>query len=62
MVIFAALNTYKQNFNVMALERLEKVCHPRLHPSPNEDPFIHVIQEDGSESIYITWQKIGKHI
>lgn len=50
-------STYKDNFNVVALERLEKVCNPIFQTSTDEDPFVEVIQKDGSESIYVTLKK-----
>lgn len=50
-------STYEDNFNVVALERLEKVCNPIFQTSTDEDPFVEVIQKDGSESIYVTLKK-----
>lgn len=47
-------STYEDNFNVVALERLEKVCNPIFQTSTNEDPFVEMIQKDGSKSIYVT--------
>lgn len=47
-------STYKDHFNVVALERPEKVHNPIFQTSSNEDPFVEVIQKDGSESIYVT--------
>lgn len=57
MLSLAALNTYKHHSEVAALERLEKVCHPSLQTTTNEDTIIDVIQKDGSKSIYVTWNK-----
>lgn len=37
-----ALNTYKHHFEVAALKRPEKVCHPRLQTTTNEDTIIDV--------------------
>lgn len=36
-------STYEDNFNVVALERLEKVCNPIFQTSTNEDSFVEVI-------------------
>lgn len=56
----APLDTYKDHFDVAALERLEKVCHPSLQTTTNDDTFIDVVQQDGSESIYVTWNPEGQ--
>lgn len=37
-------STYKDDFNVVALERLKKVCNPIFQTSTDEDPFVKVIQ------------------
>lgn len=50
-----ARSTYKHHSQVAALDRLEEVCHPRLQTATDEDAVIDVIQKDGSESIYVTW-------
>lgn len=41
-------STYEDNFNVVALERLDDVCNTIFQTSTNEDPFVEVIQKDGS--------------
>lgn len=47
-------STYKDHFNVVALERLKKVCNPTFQTCSNENPFVEVIQKDGSEGSYVT--------
>lgn len=47
-------STYEDDFNVVALERLEKVCNPIFQTSSDENPFVEVIQKDGSEGSYVT--------
>lgn len=47
-------STYVDHFNVVALERLEKVCNPVFQTSSDEDPFVKVVQKDGSESMCVT--------
>lgn len=47
-------STYEDHFNVVALERLEKVCNPIFQTCSDENPFVEVIQKDGSEGSYVT--------
>lgn len=60
MTSLAPLDTYKDHFDVAALDRLEKVCHPSFQTTTNNDTFIDVVQEDGSESICVTWNPEGQ--
>lgn len=57
MLSLAVLNTYKHHSEVASLKRLEKVYHPSLQTTTNEDTIIEVIQKDGSKSIYVTCNK-----
>lgn len=57
MFSLAPLNTHMHNFDVAALQSLEKVRHASLQTTTNEDTIIDVIQKDRSESIYVTWNK-----
>lgn len=47
-------STYEDHFNVVALERLEKVCNPIFQTCSDENAFVEVIQKDGSEGSYVT--------
>lgn len=62
MFRLAAVNTYKNHSVVAALQRLEEVCHPGLQPTTNRDTIINMIEEDGSESVYVTWDREWQHL
>lgn len=51
------LNTYKQDFEVTALERFEQISDSGLQASANEDAFAEVVEQDGSEGIGIPWSQ-----
>ena len=51
----AAVNTYKHQSEVTALERLEEVRHPGLQTAADEHTVADVVQEDGSESVHVLW-------
>lgn len=54
----AAISTYRHHREVIALESLEEVCYSALQTATNEDTISDVIEKDGSESIYVTWNKL----
>lgn len=60
MTSLALLETYKDHFDVAALERFKKVRYTSLQTATNDDTFIDVVQEDGSESISVTWNPEGQ--
>lgn len=51
------LNTYKQEFEVTALEGFEQISDSSFQASTDEDTFAEVIEQDGPEGIGITWSQ-----
>lgn len=50
----ACNSTHKHDFEVAALQGLEKVCDSRLQTATDEDAVVDVVQEDRSESVDVT--------
>lgn len=51
-------HTYRHHREVIALEGLEKICYSTLQTPTNENTIGDVIEKDGSESIYVAWNKL----